>query len=395
MTMAVTMTTTMRLVALWLTTSSLLMTAHAFPVTSSRSSKKNRARPNTGGGAGFGNKGKTATLHDPDTSPEIASLMNFLIQKGSIGLNDVGLEVGTCKTTGRRGLYCTTAYNKGEIVCQIPSDLALALSDPTKLTASTEEVTMQEAGCNFLEMYVKDPQAQQVWKPYLDSLPTSALTSETPDFYNEEELALLEFPRIMTMAKERKQELQNFISTKGDDSMTLDELQFATWLVSSRAIQLSLGESSEPETDDEGRPILKKNSKKLGLMIPFIDLANHSSNQPNACLHLIDPDKDDAWFALKATRNISAGKELVHSYGSGIESTVELLGNYGMVPDENKVDAFMWNRGGDDTEVEWSTTLEEDELMLKEVPEGSRLQTILQFRARLKRAQQEVAAKAE
>jgi hypothetical protein len=181
-------------------------------------------------------------------------------------------------------------------------------------------------------------------------------------------------------------------------SMTEEELQYATWVVSSRAIQLSLGEdSSEPQVDDEGRPVLKnvKNSKTLGLLIPFIDLANHASNKPNACLHLIDPDKDDAWFALKATHKIAAGKELLISYGSGIESSVELLGNYGFVPEENKVDSFMLNRGGDDTEVQWTTTLEEDELMLKEVPDGTRLQTILQFRARLKRAQLEVEAKAD
>jgi hypothetical protein len=338
-------------------------------------------------------------LHDPDTSPAIASLLKFLTQQGSVGLleNGYGVEVGTCKTTGRRGLYCTTSYNKGEIVCQIPSDLALALSDPTKLTASTEEVSLAKAGYNFLEMYVKNPEAKQAWKPYLDSLPTSAAQDgETPDFYTDEELELLEFPRIMNVAKERKQQLKDLVAASGG-SMTEEELQYATWIVSSRAIQLSLGEdSSEPQVDDEGRPVLKnaKNSKTLGLLIPFIDLANHASNQPNACLHLIDPDKDDAWFALKATRNIAAGKELVHSYGSGIESSVELLGNYGFVPEENKVDAFMLNRGGDDTEVQWSTTLEEDELMLKEVPDGTRLQTILQFRARIKRAQLEVEAKA-
>lgn len=116
-------------------------------------------------------------------------------------------------------------------------------------------------------------------------------------------------------------------------------------------------------------------------------MANHHSDQPNAKLTLIDPEKDDAWFALEATRPIKAGKEIVIAYGSGVDSSVELLLNYGFVPQSNKIDEFMLKKGGDDA-IEsldgWTTSLEEDKTMLSMAEDDERLRKILNFRIRLK-----------
>ena len=367
--------------------------AHTFAMTSSKSSKKDRSRPKTGGGTGFGNKVPTL-YHDPCLNDDLQSLLEFLVNKQGAILDD-GIQVGISKETGIRGVFCTRAYNKGEIICQIPSDTALALADPS----SKEETSLVQAGCNFLEMYALHPDAKVLWAPYLDTLPTlgSDHFDATPDFYDDEELQLLEFPRLIKMAQQRQQELKDLAAQK--PALTLEQLQFATWIVSSRALAIPITEQGEqPQVDDLGRPILTKNTRLLRVLVPFIDLVNHASNSPNTELHLIDPEQDNAWFALKATRNIAAGKEIVYSYGNGIESSVELLLNYGFVPHENKVDALMLSKSassssGTDcndtpTTLEaWSTTLEEDELMLQQIDgRGSRLRTILEFRARLKKA---------
>eukprot|EP00980_Cylindrotheca_fusiformis_P017202 scaffold5296_cov215-Cylindrotheca_fusiformis.AAC.5 len=119
----------------------------------------------------------------------------------------------------------------------------------------------------------------------------------------------------------------------------------------------------------------------------LLDMANHNSDQPNAKLTLIDPEKDDAWFALEATRPIKAGKEIVIAYGSGVESSVELFLNYGFVPHNNRIDEFMLAKGGDDAIASldgWTTTLEEDKLMLEMASGEDTLKKILDFRIRLK-----------
>ena len=74
-------------------------------------------------------------------------------------------------------------------------------------------------------------------------------------------------------------------------------------------------------------------------------MANHH-DQPNTKL-LIDAEKDNAFFALEATRPILIGKEITMiAYRNGLETSVELLLNYGFVPQANQVDALMLKKGG-------------------------------------------------
>jgi hypothetical protein len=358
-------------------------------ITSSKSSKKNRFQPKTnktGGGGGFGGGGPSLLKHKPDTSTSIQNLINFLDKQGALGLSEgAGMEVGYDEKSGIRGIFCTAAFKKAEIICQIPSDCALALSDPS----SEQESGMVQASVNFLNFYADHPEASQTWKPYLDSLPTlQSQFDATPDFYDDDELELCEFPTLMEKARDRQTEIGKL--SKGND-FPLDKLQFATWLVSSRCFNIALSESSQAEqqVDDQGRPLLSTKTRELRVLVPLLDLANHASSvKANAELHLIDPHLDDAWFALKATRSISPGQEICISYGSGIESSVELLLNYGFVPNDNaQVDKLMMSKWQEKHgSVAWSTTLEEDESMLQQAT--GRLQTILRLRANLKRASQ-------
>jgi len=185
---------------------------------------------------------------------------------------------------------------------------------------------------------------------------------------------------IIKQANERKKQL----SELSQSEITFDELQFATWLVASRSFAIKIS------VDD---PLVKEGSvstaeKAIRVLLPFIDLINHSSDSANTELHLIDPEKDDAWFAIRAVRPIKKGKEITISYGaSGVESSLGLLMNYGFVPDENKIDSLLLRKGGEDC-IEsldgWSTTLEEDEAQLLQAT--GNMVNILKLRIKLKRA---------
>ncbi|KAL7552237.1 hypothetical protein ACHAWF_015469 [Thalassiosira exigua] len=186
---------------------------------------------------------------------------------------------------------------------------------------------------------------------------------------------------IVKQARERKNQILD-LSQKGN--IPFGELQFATWLVASRSFAIKLS------VDD---PLVKEGAvstseKAIRVLLPYLDMINHSSDNPNAELHLIDPEKDDAWFAIRALRPIKKGKEITISYGaSGVESSAGLLMNYGFVPDENRIDSMMLRKGGEDC-IEsldgWSTTLEEDESQLSQA--SGNMANVLKLRIKLKQS---------
>jgi len=328
---------------------------------------------------------------------------------------DLGnVEIGFDADTGMRGLFATKKVSKGKLLCKIPSDCALALSDPSR--KGDDAPTIAHGGANFLSMYVHDAKANALWSPYLDTLPKEVGPDEmTPDFFDDEEVELLEFPRLVDGVKRRKGEIRRVAQEKGLDEK---ELRFAAWLVSSRAFLIQImsvdGDgntapasaattNSEEEVlrDEKGQVISSaKERKSIRVMVPFLDMANHRSEQPNAQLKLIDPEKDDAWFALEATRNINPGKEVTISYGSGLDSSVELLSNYGFVDRTNRIDRVMLEKGGDGCIADmagWTTTLEEDKAMLDMLGDGDKaddendaiLRKILTFRIKMKESYKE------
>ena len=228
--------------------------------------KKQKAARSSGGG-GFGG-GTSSLTHTPDTSDSTQGLLQFLKAQNSKGLKDV--EIGYSQLSGVRGLFATKNFKNGQIMCQIPSDCALALSDPSK--NGEDAPTLTHGGANFLSMYLDNDQARKMWSPYLDTLPTASSNFDpTPDFYDDEELELLEFPRLIRQAKSRKQDIEKLAAEAGIDK---DRLQFATWLTASRAFSISL--STESADDDEtfydemGRVITKAEKKTIRVMVPFI-----------------------------------------------------------------------------------------------------------------------------
>jgi len=366
-------------------------TTAVFAVTSSSSPKKRKVTNRSKGGVGgFGKKEAPPVLHTPDGSAEISTLIEFLSSNGSEGIGtNGGNEIGYSKAVdGLRGMFATRDFKKGEIMLKIPSALALALSDPA--LGGEDAPTQAHGGLNFMRMYSRNPGGMAAWEAYLDTLPGAGGSSDdfvgsTPDFFTDEEIDALEFPRAVERARERRDQVNDLAEKEG---VPVDDLRLATWIVSSRSFRISIT-PAEPEPS-AGAGAVKSEKKGINLLLPYIDMVNHSSDHDNAELHLIDPELDDAWFAIRAKRNIKAGREILIGYGSGTDSTVELLLNYGFVPEENRFDALLLRNAGegciDDLEG-WKTTLKEDELALEQAKgsEGN-METVLRFRTKLKRS---------
>jgi len=338
-------------------------------------------------GMGFG--GATVKKnYTPDTSPEAAALQSLLESHKRSIIDNV--EIGFDKETNRRGLYATKTFGKEDaVICKVPSDLALALTDPNDVESTT---TMAQRGLNFLSMY-HDKRKGAWFEPYLNMLP-QAVTETTPSMWEDDDIDLLEFPRLTKLSKERRDELR---AAAKENGVSIADLEYATWIVTSRAfpIRLSRDDSDETEQfDDLGRVIAKvSNTNYVPVLVPLLDMANHHSAQPNAKLTLIDPEKDEAFFALTSLRPIKEGKEILIGYGSGVDSSVELLLNHGFVPSHsNPIDRYMLEKGGEDC-IEsldgWTTTREEDKSLLsmlssEDQGDTSTLEKIMSFRIRLK-----------
>lgn len=378
--------------------------AQAFPISSSSTPSKKILSNQKSKGArqGFGKQSQKDSpapiQHTVDTSQTTVDLIKFLTSQKAIGLaaEGKGCEIGISDATGRRGVYTTKSYRKNDIICRIPSACVLALSNPD--LGGTDTPTFAHCGRNFLDMYQNDPAASKTWKAYLDTLPSPSKNFDaTPDFFTDEEIEAMEFPLIIDEVKRHLVEIAEVCASScedGDgDSIPFEDLQFATWLVSSRAVEISMEDSSASDEKEEPLPegvLAPPSTKSIRVMIPYLDMINHSSDDANTELHLIDPEKDDAWFTMRATRNIRAGKEITTSYGNGVETSVGLLRRYGFVPEVNRFDKFMLKRGGDGCIgglKGWSTTLVEDEKALAEESGlTENMRTVLLLRCQLKRS---------
>jgi SET domain len=418
----------------------------ALATTTSSKGKGGGSSSSSSGSRGTGFQ-KQVALYQPDTSPSTNRLVQVLTQAGAVLDGTViGWEIpssssssSSSSSTGRfnrsrrqRGLYATKHFKTDQVLCKIPSSYILALSDPAVTCANDDNMdqdqrqylSMAQLGANFLTMYQDTPTAAAQWSFFLDCLPqprvghdcdsdvnpehahfATPLLMRTPDWFATDELALLELPRSVAMARQR---LANLNAVARDTGIDRDRLQWATTLVSSRSFALSMASPKStkdggaiPATDERGQVIAPTGERNtLRVLIPYLDMVNHQSlPRANAQWTVLDPEKDDAWLALTATRPIRAGSEITRSYNDATlaPSSVELLADHGFVEAGNPMDAYMLRRGGDDILAlsDWSTTLDEDvalqTALLHDASGGwsvadDTLHKILQFRIQLKQS---------
>eukprot|EP00568_Trieres_chinensis_P008127 CAMPEP_0183310946 /NCGR_PEP_ID=MMETSP0160_2-20130417/34307_1 /TAXON_ID=2839 ORGANISM="Odontella Sinensis, Strain Grunow 1884" /NCGR_SAMPLE_ID=MMETSP0160_2 /ASSEMBLY_ACC=CAM_ASM_000250 /LENGTH=220 /DNA_ID=CAMNT_0025475375 /DNA_START=1 /DNA_END=663 /DNA_ORIENTATION=+ len=210
---------------------------------------------------------------------------------------------------------------------------------------------------------------------------------------------------------DRKRRVEALAEREGVDA---EELKFATWLVESRSMNVLAEEGfDEAECDDANEDEGEEADADADadflpstrcLLVPLLDMVNHSSDEPNAELQVLSSDGADDnngdstdYLAIVATRPVSVGEEITISYGTGADSSIELLLHYGFIPFSNQYDVEMYDFSYEEEEEDliydeegFETSLAEDEKMLMgELGISERDTTILNFRIQMKRALKE------
>ncbi len=315
------------------------------------------------------------------------------------------------EATGRRGLYVTSedGIAEGDYVFAIPVASAWVV-EKTEANAESgsNELSDAEKGLLFwkwLQSSGKSNSDQKYdWKPYREILPTREESFDpTPDFWSEEQISELELPQAVDGAFSRKKSVQALAK---QEDMNEGELSFATWLVASRAITVvddnvedSDDDDVEDDVEDGDDDFYFDSLATTCVLVPLLDMINHSSESANAYFAVLGDDGDDEenlYYAVVADRDLCKGEELLISYGSEQDSSVDLLLQYGFVPESNPYDVEFWDAFSEESQgkhdFSWSTTLQEDEDRLTNLDEddGSATErTILEFRIRMKRAYEE------
>jgi hypothetical protein len=311
--------------------------------------------------------------------------------------------------TGHRGLYVIKDVAEGDCIFAIPFQSAWIVEkeeEDGKDKKTAKELSDAERGFRFLmwQRRLRDTESQDDddnnWKPYLEILPTYDIGTNDIASWTTEQIASLELPPIIQRALSKKQTVEE-LASQNEKTVHLNELRFATWLVNSRAITVIVddnddddddgiendneGDEEEEENDDRNDDE-NKNISTNCVLVPLLDMINHSSEKPNAYYSVLgddghddDDDDDDEdsqlYYAIVADRDIQKNEELLTSYGSEEDSSLDLLMQYGFVPDYNPFDVNFWEFYSQTQTITmtnvidsfWSTTLEQDEDRLSEL----------------------------
>lgn len=319
-----------------------------------------RANEKRSGAAGFGVRSKTKDLtYTPDNSNEMQSFMEFLESEECEGLR--ATEIGFHPKSKLRGVFAKESFEEGEFVVAIPFVSTLLIDESFAKDSSEIEKAYQ-----FHIKHRRGVESSK-WKPYLDCLPTrESHFSATADFWEDDAIEALQIPRLIQETLQRKRAIHGL--TEHNPDITFNELQFTTWLVRSRAFS-----TFKATTDGREQTTLRSRS----VFIPYIDFVNHSTKS-NVEIQVIETASDDeSFFALAATCRIAVGMEILLSYGTGRENTLDLFSKYGFYTKNNPNDANL-----DFNSAVWTTTLKEDENSAKLA--SSTMNDALTLRAHLK-----------
>ncbi|VEU44262.1 unnamed protein product [Pseudo-nitzschia multistriata] len=326
------------------------------------------------------------------------------------------------ESTGYRGLYvsCKEGIQKGDYIFAVPFSSAWIVEsekDGDECGGGREgELSDSERGLRFWNWRNErgrdksNEDDDDDWKPYLCLLPSNesndaSLFDPTPDFWPDDEIRALELPLAVEQALAKKKMVRDQAAAIAADHscnksiVSEDELRFATWLINSRAVTVILQNEDEKEEEDhedtdedDYLDVDNENFTATCVLVPLLDMINHSSEVPNAYFSVLGDDGDDdedegvqeqddddgeeLFYAVIADRDIREGEEILISYGSEQDSSLDLLLQYGFVPSENPFDVDFWDSLSSESDNDtdgygygcggsldgscWSTTLEED-----------------------------------
>jgi SET domain len=336
---------------------------------------------------------------------ECEGIYSFRVHQQPRGDNDDNEE-------GIRGLYATaeSSFDVGEYILAIPFTSAILVRDSLaeddvvfKGLSTSNHIDDLDVldGYSFWKIFCAGE--RNAWQPYLDALPplNGPNFDPTPDFWHEREILQLQVPKLIGETLRRKRDIENLVvchqrlRQDGNESrsMGITDLQWAVWVVRSRGfttLQLRPG-LSDSTRDDRTRTDEETASEEIGsyqvqsrtFLIPIIDMANHSDD-PNVELEVVEVpgSYEESFFALRALSAISPGDEITMRYGTGHETSLDLLSKYGFMPRDNRVaDAHIdWGL----VNPQWTTTLEEDRELLAGTVRSDSMRSVLELRVAMK-----------
>jgi SET domain len=242
---------------------------------------------------------------------------------------------GLSLTKGIRGLFTSSPIQKGEILLQIPSKLALSGEKlPEKWNDRVASHWLRCIACLYSAQGVAE------FEPYLASLPSEC---ETLWQWEDREIKYLDGTALGEILKVDRKEgslMQRYqeyvlpylrylkiVGKKHDQNLedALDVFRKASMCISTRGFHMM-----PPDEADEKPTAGTGKEPYVGpFLLPMIDLLNH--NEANKATTL-QRDGDTGDFYMKAERDIAGGEEVMHSYGQQL-CAAQLLQTFGFVPE--------------------------------------------------------------
>lgn len=282
---------------------------------------------------------------------------------------DVG-AVTMASPNGIRGLVAQRQIEKGETLLAVPLRVAIELAD------QTTEADPSAAALTLLQTYGGEAETM---RPYLELIPRlgSPDLATVPDFFNAEELEMLQCPSVQEKTRRRSELCANRASQHG---LSVEEVKWALCTVAMRSFTVL--------TPVQG---LKR------LLLPGMDLFNHAAGAPHNFRVRWTPQDDGTYeglFKFVAAASMAEGEEVRIDYGrdgAAAFSNQQYLQRYGFV--DESVSATVADRAwlasedaSSTREALDQTTVEEDAVLLTEGRLSPGACMAVRFRLQLKRA---------
>ena len=260
------------------------------------------------GGKGSKSKAKAGKAKLPkakvDRSARTRAFYDLMESRGcdfdavAIATFDVGFDL--------RGVVAMKDIKKGQKILSLPAEAAVDLGsdsrDPTGPALALLRVIRESSGGSELQKY-------------LDLLPApdSGDCATAPDFWEDAWLDKLGWAGIAEETRARRgRVLSRFEEQAEADGFSLEEVKWATWIVSSRVLTVQ-AEAPAP-------------ARKL--LIPFIDMCNHDRSSPHLLSGRASPG---GRLNIIAGRDVSAGEQIVIKYGVDETGNDRFCQDYGFL----------------------------------------------------------------
>ena len=239
-----------------------------------------------------------------------------------------------------RGIFATAAIECGAVLLHVPQSLAVAPEPPlADLVASGRCSRLLALALTVLhELHVREPKA-----PFFDLLAASPLPA-TPSLWADDAVAELEGTSLLpvdataadvaTSARAAfDADVLPIMCAAGDAYMperVRRQRLFAealAWVMSRALLGRVNYEQGQPHLWPYLRPDGPPTAANL-IMLPLFDLLNTSSDTADRCAALTQLEGPQPAIEVRATRDVSAGDELLISYGQ--HAAAELVRTYGI-----------------------------------------------------------------